>query len=148
MANTVIGKILVKGTTQTIPSKNGGNGFTKRSLVIDCSRFDQYTGQQFENYVEFEFTGNKVGELDAFKEGDLVEVSFVLSGRKYEKDGVVRFFNTIVGYKIENYQRSQAQQTPVPPQHEEQRQSEPNKEPQPQSSVAVDNPVNPEDLPF
>lgn len=101
MANTIIGKVLVIGRTEEIPSKNGGQPFLKRTLVQDCSRYDQYTGKKFENYPQLEFASKNTAILDNFNVGDVVEVSFALQGRSYEKDGVHKYFTSIVGYKVE-----------------------------------------------
>lgn len=103
MANTIIGKVLVIGRTEEIPSKNGGQPFLKRTLVLDCSRYDQYTGKKFENYPQLEFASKNTAILDNFNVGDVVEVSFALQGRSYEKDGVHKYFTSIVGYKVEPY---------------------------------------------
>ena len=52
----------------------------------------------------FEFSGDKCAELDAFKRGDVVEVSFELQGSFYkDKDGVERNFTRVRAYKIEPY---------------------------------------------
>lgn len=108
MANQIIGKVLIVGQTENIQYQD--KTFTKRELVLDCSHFDRYTGQQFENYVSLQFTGNRVSELDNFKAGELVQVSFFLSGRKSEKDGKVKYFTNIVGLKIEPYGANNVQQ--------------------------------------
>lgn len=110
MANTIIGKVLVIGRTEEIPSRNGGQPFLKRTLVLDCSRYDQYTGQKFENYPQLEFASKNTSILDNFNVGDVVEVSFALQGRGYEKDGVHKYFTSIVGYKVEPYNTQQSQQ--------------------------------------
>lgn len=52
-----------------------------------------------------------VNDLDNFKEGDRVIVSFFISGNAWEKDGVVRYINDIVAYKIEPYVSNQGPQT-------------------------------------
>lgn len=118
MANTIIGKVLVIGRTEEIPSKNGSQPFLKRTLVLDCSRYDQYTGQKFENYPQLEFASKNTAILDNFNVGDVVEVSFALQGRSYEKDGVQKYFTSIVGYKVKPYNTQQSQQNaPQAPQN-------------------------------
>lgn len=111
MANTIIGRVFFIGPIEEIPSKNGGSPFLKRSLVLDCSRYDQYTGQKFENFPQVEFAGKNVTLLDNFNQDDLVEVSFALSGRSYIKDNVQKFFTSIIGYKVELYGPSTEQHT-------------------------------------
>lgn len=46
MANTLTGKILHIYPTQQIPSKDGSKTILKREIVIDCTRFDPYTGEK------------------------------------------------------------------------------------------------------
>ena len=106
MANQITGAILMIGQTVAIPVQNGnGQPFYKRELVLDASRFDQYTGKKFENYPLLEFVGNNCNQLDQYQVGQIVTVSFVLSGRKTEKDGQVRYFTNVTGYKVELFQR-------------------------------------------
>lgn len=108
MANQVIGKVQYIGNTEAIPY--GDKTFYKRELVLDASRYDQYSGQKFENYPKFEFTGNNCAQLDQFQVGQVVTVSFTLSGRKSEKNGVTNYFTNITGYKVEPYVREQQAQ--------------------------------------
>ena len=104
MANTITGFILQIGQTVAVPTRNG-QPFQKRELLLDSSNYDRFTGQKIENYPLMEFTQNNCQKLDNFKPGDLVTVSFVLSGVKSEKDGQVRYFTHVKGYDIVPYQR-------------------------------------------
>ena len=115
MANTITGIILLIGQTVAVPTNNqNGQPFYKRELVLDASRIEQFTGRKFENYPKFEFVGNNCAILDQFSVGQIVTVSFVLSGRKSEKNGQVSFFTNVTGYKVELYQRQpQTVQQPV-----------------------------------
>lgn len=133
MANTIIGRVLLVGPIEEIPTRHGGQSFQKRSLVLDCSRFDQFTGQKYENYPQIEFASKNVSLLDGLIEGEIVEVSFALQGRSYTKDGTTRFFTSIVGYNVEA--RNTAQEQPVAQQAP---QSAPAPQPVPQNN----------DLPF
>ena len=92
MALKIIGKVFSIGTLQTISSKNGGQPFTKRELIIDATRFDGLTGERgFDNYPAFEFSGDKCAELDRLTTGQVVEVSFELQGSFYkDSSGVYR----------------------------------------------------------
>lgn len=115
MPNQIIGKVLIIGQTENIQYRD--KVFTKRELVLDCSHYDRYTGQQFENYVNLTFSGNKISELDTCQVGELVTVTFFLSGRKSEKEGSVKYFTNIIGIKIEPFvvnNGSQAQTAPAP----------------------------------
>lgn len=102
MTNTIIGKILAIGDIESIPNRSGDKAFKKRILVLNCTRSN--FGEVFENYPSFEFTGKHVDDPTAFKVGDIVTVSFVVQGNRYKKENQPeKFFNTIVGYKIEYY---------------------------------------------
>lgn len=106
MANTITGIILFIGQTVAVPTNNqNGQPFYKRELVLDASRIEQFTQRRFENYPKFEFVGNNCAILDQFQVGQIVTVSFVLSGRKIEKNGQVSYFTNVTGYNVELYQR-------------------------------------------
>lgn len=109
MAFQISGIIQQIGNTESIPYQD--KVFKKRELVLDCSYRNQFTGQiERANYPKFEFTGNHVDDLNGFNTGDIVTVSFSLNGSRSEKDGQVRYFTNVQGYKIEKYQSSYNQQ--------------------------------------
>lgn len=117
MANQVIGRVFQIGNTEPIKSKDGSKTYYKRELVLDATRFDGMTGERgFDNFPTFEFSGDKCAELDQFKVGEIVTVSFDLQGTKYEKDGQTKFFTRVRGYKVERrqVQQPQAPQQPAP----------------------------------
>ena len=101
MANQLTGRIEVLGQTQQVASKSGST-FSRRELVLNCARYDQYTGEQVsENHPQFEFSGKACEKLDGLKVGDVIVVSFTLQGSWYEKDGVRKNFTRVVGYDVE-----------------------------------------------
>lgn len=109
MAFQICGIIQHIGNTESIPYQ--GKVFKKRELVLDCSYRNQFTGQiERTNYPKFEFTSNHVDDLNDFNIGDIVTVSFSLNGSRSEKDGQVRYFTNVQGYKIEKYQSRYNQQ--------------------------------------
>lgn len=67
--------------------------FTKRVLWVN-------TDEQYNNNVEFQFVNNNTSMLDNIKEGDRVEVTFAIGGRKNEKNGNTRVFNSITAFGI------------------------------------------------
>lgn len=110
MANTITGRICKITPEQQITGKSGKT-FSKRTLVLDASRYDQYTGEKkFDNYPSVEFSGELMKALDGFKEGELVVVSFDINGREVNdpQTGDVRYFNSIRGYRIERYGNSES----------------------------------------
>ena len=119
MANTMTGRVLSIGNVEEIPSKNGGESFKKRTVVLNCTHSD--FGKVYENYPSFDFTGKHLDDPKDFKVDDIVIISFALQGVRYQKapNEPVKYFNTISGYKMELYQRNGAQQqkqAPVPQQ--------------------------------
>lgn len=91
---------------ETIPSKNGGNPFQKRTVVLNSSR--SVYGETYENFPSFEFTGKHLDDAKSFNIGDIVDVSFVIQGKRSQQEGQpVRYFNTVAGYKIELHLRQQ-----------------------------------------
>lgn len=116
MSNQITGRIERIGQTVNIPSKDGSKTYQKREIILDATRYDPYTGERgFDNFPAFEFGGDKCAELDNFRQGQVVTISFELQGTKYtDKDGQTKYFTRVRGYKIEARQTSQPAQTPTP----------------------------------
>ncbi|MFY9256459.1 MAG: DUF3127 domain-containing protein [Fuerstiella sp.] len=70
------GKVSVIEDTKTY----GQNGFRKRMVVIE-----QDSGR-FPNFVPFDFIQDSCDEVDQMSIGAEVEISFRLSGRKWQRD--------------------------------------------------------------
>ena len=111
-----------------VPTQTG-KPFEKRELVLNCSSYNSQTGELIENYIKFEFVGDKMGLLDNLQVGQRVVVSFSLQGRSYTNSstGHTDYFTSIRGYKIEQpqtrvasqpgeYRQPQAPPQPVYPQ--------------------------------
>lgn len=121
MANQLTGKVLYIYPSQQITSKDGSKTIMKRSIVIDCTRFDPYTGERgIENTPLLEFTGDKCNELDKFQVGQVVNISFDVKGTKYrDNEGVERIFTSVRPYRIElrqTQQQTATVQQPAPQQ--------------------------------
>lgn len=102
MANTITGRIMQIGPTQTITGKSGAT-IQKREIVLDCTRYDPYTGERgFENFPALEFSGDKCRELDIYQAGEVVTIQFDVVGQFYVgQDGLQKNFTRVKGYKIE-----------------------------------------------
>ena len=98
MANKIVGRIHHIGQTVNVSKKE--TAFYKRELILNASRFDPYTGEERKNIISLTFAQKNCGKLDDFSKGDLVEVSFVLQGREYTKDGGTKYITDIVGYDV------------------------------------------------
>ena len=103
MANQITGKILYIYPPQQLPAKDGSKTFVKRSIVLDCTRFDPYTGERgFENTPLLEFFGDRCQELDKYRVGQVVTVSFDVTGSRYtNRDGREQIFTRVNPYRIE-----------------------------------------------
>lgn len=120
MAYKITGSVLAIGPTQTLSSKSG-NTYTKRDLIISVRLFDPYTGQPIadnSNTPKFTFIGEKCATLDQFSPGNVVTISFDISGRSYDKDGKTEYFTEIRPFRID-YNRPSMKQQPAYPQQQE-----------------------------
>ncbi len=116
MANQLIGTIVSIGAPITLATKSGVS-FTKRELVLSIQKFDPNTGQPYSdqsNTPQVTFIGNKCADLDAYRLGQLVRVSFDVTGATYvDRNNEQRIINDIRGYKIEPYGMQQPKHTPA-----------------------------------
>ena len=80
----VSGKVHFIDETKTF----GQNGFRKRTVVLE-----QDTGR-FTNYIPVEFIQESCESVDSLKVGDEAEITFELTGRKWQKDAAseVKYF--------------------------------------------------------
>lgn len=84
MANQVTGNILSITAPLTMASKSG-NQFVKQSVYLDASRYDQETGEKYENLLMLDFINLRDGDIrQRFKQGDKVIISFRLQGSKWQ----------------------------------------------------------------
>lgn len=113
-ANTKTGVVLAVGQPQQIQSKSGKT-YTKRSLFVDATTFDPYTGQrsQFENKLLFEFMEKRASVLDNVHVGDVVTVSFDIQGSEYkDQTGQTRYSINVRPYDVEVRPKQQYAQQP------------------------------------
>lgn len=128
------GRIKVIFTPETI----GQNGFQKRDLVIT-------TDGQYPQDIIIQFTQGNCALLDNLQIGQIVKIHFNLQGREWTNpQGEVKYFNTVLGWKIEliqttnvaqqQQQYQQAQGYPQQPQYAppQQAQAHPPQQGQPQ----------------
>lgn len=99
MSNQITGRVLSISPITQIAGRNGM--IMKRSVIIDCSRYNQNTGEKYENTPMLEFVGNTCNDLDNFRNGNLVTITFDVQGTKYEKDGQIQIFTRVRPFRIE-----------------------------------------------
>jgi hypothetical protein len=98
----------IKGTIKMIGETNVINDkFRKRDFVL-TSEDDMYPQQ-----ISFQVVQDKCDDLNNFKEGMSVEVSFNLRGREWTSPtGDVKYFNTLEAWRIETAQATATVVTP------------------------------------
>lgn len=85
----------------------------KREFVLDATPYDPYTGELSEhaNILPLELVGERCADLDRFREGELITVSFALQGRSWRnQDGEEKRMVSVRCYRLEA--RQTAQQAP------------------------------------
>lgn len=97
------GRIKTIFATETV----GQNGFQKRDVVIT-------TDGQYPQDIIIQFQQDNCAVLDRFQVGQIVKIHFNLQGREWTNPkGEVKYFNTVVGWKIEVVQPIQQYQQPM-----------------------------------
>ncbi|MDO5509734.1 MAG: DUF3127 domain-containing protein [Weeksellaceae bacterium] len=114
------------------------SGFKKRELIVQ-------TQEQYPQPISIEFLQEKADLLNDLQEGQDVKVSIDIRGREWTSpEGVVKYFNSIVGWRVEKMVPVQAGTAPA------------NQAPDFQKSTATPNPASlqadendlDDDLPF
>lgn len=94
------GQIKVIFATETV----GQNGFQKRDLVIT-------TDGQYPQDIIIQFAQGNCALLDNLRIGQIVKIHFNLQGREWiSQQGDIKYFNTVVGWKIELIQTTNVTQ--------------------------------------
>lgn len=98
------------GTVKKImDTQTFGSGFQKRELIL-------LTQEQYPQPLSIEFLSDKISLLDSFSDGDSVKIGINLRGREWTSpQGDVRYFNSIVGWRIEKISESGFEPTATNP---------------------------------
>lgn len=102
MPYKITGTVLTVETTQTFPTRNGGE-FSRRELVIARHIFDPFTGEPTVSDFDtpsFTFVQNRCPQLDLIEPGQVVTVSFDVCGRSWEKEGRKGVINELRGISV------------------------------------------------
>ena len=99
MSYDLTGKVKLIQDAQTF-----GSGFTKREIVVTVE------DGKYPQDINLEFLKDDVSMLDDFVVGQEVTISFDLRGREYNG----RYFNNLVGYKINAAASGQSASKPAP----------------------------------
>lgn len=96
----VQGKVLVKGEIKTF----GDKGFQKQDFVI-------LTDEKYPQSILVEFQQDNCDLTKPFNIGDDVKIGINIRGRAWESpQGEVKYFNSLVGWRIEKVGETQAPQ--------------------------------------
>ena len=111
MSNTISGKVIAISQVQSVPSKDASKQPVQmRQLLLDCTRFDPYTGErsQYENTPMFDFKGENMKLLDGIQANDVVTITFDINGYKYkDADGKTKVFTSIRPYQLVKREKKQ-----------------------------------------
>lgn len=98
------GKIKVLDDTVNVTTE-----FRKRNVVIT-------TEEQYPQHISVEFIQDNCELLNGCNIGDLVTIGINLKGREWtNKEGVVKYFNTIQGWRLDKSVVKTEPANPVPP---------------------------------
>ena len=104
--NADTGRLHVVNDTQQITER-----FQKREFVLELADNPRYP-----QYVLFQLTGDRVEQLDRFKQGDEVRVDFSLRGREWNSPkGEVKYFNSLDVWTLESTGTSAGRGDEQPP---------------------------------
>ncbi len=103
-------------------TKHVSDRFSKRELVLEVADNPKYP-----QMVLFEATGDRIDQLDRFREGDDVIVTFTLRGREWRApNGETKYFNTLSVWKVD----------PARATHSDRRSSDSRREPPPENRTS------------
>jgi translation initiation factor IF-3 len=84
----------LSGKIKEIKKQEERGTFKFRNLILT-------TQEQYPQTIEIQFVQDKCGILDSYVAGDTVKVGINIRGREWtDPQGVVKYFNTIQGWKI------------------------------------------------
>jgi hypothetical protein len=98
----------LEGTIKMVgeTTEHGAKGFRKRELVIT-------TDDKYPQHILIEFVQDKVDLLNDKKVGESVNVGINLRGREWiNPEGVVKYFNSITGWKIDPVENGEMPEIP------------------------------------
>lgn len=133
---------MIKGNAISVicyisPVQQITDNFSKRDIVLNDSWVGQ-DGTTHENYVNIEFTGERMKMLDLYEVGNKVVIDYHVTGRKAQNGKV---YNTLRGLNIATYQNQwapvqQQAYAPQQPQMAQPQQQVAQQSPQPISPAA------------
>lgn len=98
----------LSGKIKEIKKQEERGTFKFRNLILT-------TQEQYPQTIEIQFVQDKCGILDSYVAGDTVKVGINIRGREWtDPQGVVKYFNTIQGWKINKEGVNEIEVTDMP----------------------------------
>lgn len=102
----ITGVLLKKSEVQEKTEK-----FKIQEFYLDCTRYDQYTGERYENIIKFQVTNANIEKLQAVQEGYIVKVSFFPTGRFFDYQGEKKHAQNLNAYQVDFINRPESPTT-------------------------------------
>lgn len=99
MKITINAPVITVTPVTTIPSKTGGNGYTKCELILDDSH------GEYKDVLAVEFGGEKINLTNGLVTGQMVTVEAFVSSREYNG----RYFTSLRGHTVNAQGQPQTQ---------------------------------------
>lgn len=83
------GRLIWKGELKQVSEK-----FTVLEFVIEVE------GGQWSSFPKFQLTNDRCALIDQYTTGAMLKVEFDVQGRKWSKDGVDQYFNSLNAWRV------------------------------------------------
>ena len=104
------GKVLSKGDVVARTDK-----FKVQEFYLDCSTFDQYTGEKRENIIKLQVINGNIEKFSSVVVGMEVKIHFQINGRFFEWQDKEMHSQNLNAYSWEEVKYNYVPKTPVTP---------------------------------
>lgn len=104
------GKVLSKGDVVARTDK-----FKVQEFFLDCSIFDQYTGEKRENIIKLQVINGNIEKFSSVTVGMEVKIHFQINGRFFEWQDKEMHSQNLTAYSWEEVKYNYVPKTPVVP---------------------------------
>lgn len=104
------GKVLSKGDVVARTDK-----FKVQEFFLDCSTYDQYTGEKRENIIKLQVINGNIEKFSSVVVGMEVKIHFQINGRFFEWQDKEMHSQNLTAYSWEEVKYNYVPKTPVVP---------------------------------
>jgi hypothetical protein len=104
------GKVLSKGDVVARTDK-----FKVQEFFLDCSTYDQYTGEKRENIIKLQVINGNIEKFSSVTVGMEVKIHFQINGRFFEWQDKEMHSQNLTAYSWEEVKYNYVPKTPVVP---------------------------------